>query len=50
MFYAVFSPDGRQVAYGWATRIAKDIKSDLRILRLTGDESTPPRIVYGNEE
>lgn len=50
MFYSAFSLDGRQVAYAWATQIGKDRQFDLRILPLTGDDGTPPRVVYRNEE
>lgn len=51
MFYSAFSPDGRQVAYAWtSTQTGKDRQFDLRILPLTGDDGTPPRIVYRNEE
>jgi Tol biopolymer transport system component len=49
MYYAVFSPDGRRVAYTWATRSGTEIQFDLRILPLGGD-ATQPRIVYRNEE
>ncbi len=50
MFYAAFSPDGRQVAYAWATQSGKTIQYDLRIHSVTAGEATQPRIVYRNEE
>lgn len=45
---AIFSPDGRQLAYEWAT--LKDVKFDLRILPFTGGDAAQPRIVHRNEE
>lgn len=41
--YCVFSPDGRQIAYGWFTR---DVY-ELRIIRTVGSQ---PRVVYSNPE
>ena len=50
MFYAVFSPDGRQVAYAWTVRNGATVTADLRVLPVTGRDGTPPRVVHRNEE
>lgn len=47
VFYAVFSPDGRQLAYAW---VSEKERYDLRILPLSGGETAQPRIVHRNEE
>ncbi len=48
MYYAVFSPDGRRVAYTWATQSGREIRFDLRVVSASGVDS--PRVVYRNEE
>ncbi len=50
MFYSVFSPDGRRVAYGWSSGTGKDVTVDLRIVSLTGGKAVQPRTVYRHEE
>jgi Tol biopolymer transport system component len=49
LWYTAFSPDGRQVAYGWLKPTGRDITGDLRIVSVTGDDATP-RVIYRNAE
>lgn len=49
LFYATFSPDGRRIAYAWATRSAKEVTYDLRVIPVSG-VTTPSAIVYRNGE
>ena len=49
LWYTAFSPDGRQVAYGWVKPTGRDITGDLRIVSVTGDDATP-RVIHRNEE
>lgn len=48
--YSAFSPDGRQVAYGWYPRAENGLRSELRILPFSSGESAQPRIVHRNDE
>lgn len=50
MFYAVFSPDGRRVAYVWSTRSATGTEFDVRVVSTTGGDAAKPRVVYRNAE
>jgi Tol biopolymer transport system component len=49
MFYAIFSPDGRRIAYSWATRTPGKLMYDLRVISVSGP-TAQPTVVYRNEE
>ena len=48
--YSAFSPDGRQIAYGWNLRAGNETRSELRILPFSSGDSAQPRIVHRNDE
>lgn len=48
--YAVFSPDGRRVAYSWRARSDLGTEFDLRVLSLNDGDGARPRVVYKNPE
>ncbi len=47
---STFSPDGKQVAYGWRTYGEKAHTNDLRIVNVEGTGIPQPRRVFGNDE
>lgn len=49
MFYAVFSPDGRRIAYAWVTPTEENLQYDLRVISAIGPNAQP-KVVYRNEE